>query len=280
MTSTTTDPSSTSLFDPTSLGAIQLKNRVVMAPLTRMRATDGGVPGDLMVEHYGQRASAGLIITEGTFPSRYSQAYAGEPGIETAEQAAGWGRVADAVHERGGAIVLQIMHGGRMAHPALNGGQEILAPSAIAINGEMYAGAEKVPFATPKAMTSGDVASVIAEHVAAARRAVDAGLDGVEIHSANGYLLHQFLAPGSNQRTDEYGGSAENRARFTVEVVTAVAAEIGADRVGLRISPAHNIQDALETDPDDVLSTYGALIDQVAPLGLAYLSILHGEPRR
>ncbi len=223
-------------------------------------------------------ASAGLIITEGTFPSQYSQAYTGEPGIETKQQVIGWSRVADAVHERGGAIVVQIKHGGRAAHPAINGGHEILAPSAIAIQGDAHAGAEKVPFAIPRAMTGDHLRTVVAEHVTAARRAVDAGLDGVEIHSANGYLLHQFLAPSSNHRSDGYGGIPVNRARFAAEVVEAVAAEIGGDRVGIRISPAHNIQDVFESDAADVLATYGALIDRVRPIGLAYLSIVHADP--
>lgn len=266
------------LFTPVTLGAIDLANRVVMAPLTRMRSGAAGIPGDLVVEHYRQRAGVGMITTEGTYPSPESQSYLGQPGIASDEQAAGWARVAQAVHAEGGKIVMQIMHGGRTAHPGTNGGRRVLAPSAIAVQGELYTINGKEPYAVPEAMTTDEIQAAVADHVAAAQRAVGAGLDGVEIHSANGYLLHQFLAPGANTRTDQYGGSPENRARFVVEVVTAVAAAVGAGRVGLRISPAHGIQDAFEPDEDDVLATYGSLLDQVAPLGLAYLSVLHAEP--
>ncbi|GAA1656835.1 alkene reductase [Actinoplanes couchii] len=275
MTTTTT---AETLFQPVTLGAIELANRVVMAPLTRMRSGAAGIPGDLITEHYRQRAGLGLIITEGTYPSFDSQSYAGQPGIASDEQAEGWRRVADAVHADGGKIVVQIMHGGRTSHPDLNGGRRVMAPSAIAIEGELYTGAAKVPFAVPEAMTAEEIRASVADHVAAARRAIDAGLDGVEIHAANGYLLNQFLAPGSNHRTDEYGGSPQNRARFVVEVVTAVAEAVGAGRVGVRISPQHERQDAFEPDRDDVLATYGTLLDQLKPLGLAYLSLLHGEP--
>ena len=273
-----TDISTSRLFEPVTLGAIELQNRIIMAPLTRMRSGEAGVPGDLIIEYYRQRASVGMITTEGTYPSFDSQSYAGQPGIATDEQAAGWRKVAEAVHAEDGKIVLQIMHGGRTSHPQLNGGRRVLAPSAIAVNGELYTGSEKLPYAVPDAMTAEEITAAVADHVAAARRAIDAGLDGVEIHSANGYLLHQFLAPGSNERSDEYGGSPENRARFVVEVVTAVAEAVGADRVGLRISPAHGIQDAHEPDHDDVLATYGTLLDQLRPLGLAYLSVLYAEP--
>ncbi|RPE38644.1 2,4-dienoyl-CoA reductase-like NADH-dependent reductase (Old Yellow Enzyme family) [Streptomyces sp. Ag109_O5-1] len=272
------DISTSRLFEPTTFGKIELANRVVMAPLTRMRAGERGTPGDLLVEYYRQRASVGMITTEGTYPSFDSQSYVGQPGIASDEQAAGWARVAEAVHAEGGKIVMQLMHGGRTSHPQLNGGRRVLAPSAIAVNGELHVGAEKLPYAVPEAMTAEEIKASVADHVAAARRAIDAGLDGVEIHSANGYLLHQFLAPGSNERTDEYGGTPEDRARYVIEVVTAVAEAVGADRVGLRISPAHNIQDAHEPDHDDVLATYGHLLGQLRPLGLAYLSVLYAEP--
>ncbi|MGY1845140.1 alkene reductase [Modestobacter sp. SYSU DS0875] len=266
------------LFSPVTLGDLELANRVVMAPLTRMRAGASGVPNDLLVEHYAQRASIGLIITEGTYPRFESQAFVGQPGIVTDEQAAGWARVAEAVHARGGRIVLQLMHGGRVTHPDVNGGRRVEAPSAIAINGAGHTEKGKQPYPVPHALTTEEGAQVRDDFVAAARRAIDAGLDGVEVHGANGYLLHEFLSPASNQRDDVYGGTPENRARFVVEVVTAVAEAVGAGRVGLRISPEHNIQDALETDRGDVLATYGTLVDQLAPLGLAYLSILHAEP--
>ncbi|MGK5171387.1 alkene reductase [Geodermatophilus sp. CPCC 205761] len=266
------------LFSPVTLGDLELANRVVMAPLTRMRSGASGVPGDLVAEHYRQRAGVGLIITEGTYPNHESQAFVGQPGILTDEQVEGWRRVAEAVHARGGRVVMQVMHGGRVTHPDVNGGRRVVAPSALAIDGEGHTSRGKQAYPVPHALTVEEARGVVADFVAASRRAVEAGLDGVEIHGANGYLLHEFLAPSSNQRTDEYGGSPANRARFVVQVVTAVAAAIGAGRVGLRISPEHDIQGALETDRADVLATYGALLDQLRPLGLAYLSVLHREP--
>lgn len=276
--STATGTTVTTLFAPLWLGKIDLANRVVMAPMTRLRAGSTGVPGDLLVEHYRQRAGLGMIITEGTYPSRESQAYAGQPGIADDAQATGWGRVADAVHADGGRIVLQLMHGGRTAHPAVNAGRRVIAPSAVAVSGELHTADGKVAFVVPEPMTADDLDRVVQEHVDAARRAIDTGLDGVEIHAANGYLLQQFLSPSSNQRTDDYGGSPENRARFAVEMIAAVAEAVGADRVGVRISPEHGYQDAFEPDRDDVLATYGHLLDRLRPLGLAYLSVLHHEP--
>lgn len=266
------------LFSPVSLGDLHLPNRVVMAPLTRMRSGEAGVPGDVVVEHYAQRASIGLIITEGTYPSSESRAYPGQPGIVTDEQVEGWRRVADAVHARGGRIVLQLMHGGRVSHTDTTDTDRIVAPSAIAIEGEAHTPTGKQPYPVPHALTTEELADVRDELVTAARKAIDAGLDGVEVHGANGYLLHQFLSPASNQRDDEYGGSPENRARFVVEVTSAVASAVGAGRVGIRLSPMHNIQDVAETDTADVKATYDALVDGVAPLGLAYLSVLHSEP--
>ncbi|SFL79829.1 alkene reductase [Geodermatophilus ruber] len=266
------------LFSAVALGDLQLANRVVMAPLTRMRSGASGVPGDLVVEHYAQRAGVGLIITEGTYPNHEGQGFVGQPGIVTDEQVAGWRRVADAVHERGGRIVMQLMHAGRVTHSDVNGGRTVVGPSALAINGEGHTEKGKQAYPVPHALTTDEARATLDDFVASAKRAVEAGLDGVEVHGANGYLLHEFLAPGSNERTDRYGGSPENRARFVVEVVTAVAEAIGAGKVGLRISPEHNIQDAFETDRDDVLATYGTLVDQLAPLGLAYLSVLHAEP--
>ena len=267
------------LFSPVTLGDLELANRVVMAPLTRMRSGASGVPNDLVVEHYAQRASVGLIITEGTYPRHESQAFVGQPGIVTDEQVAGWRRVAEAVHARGGTVVMQVMHGGRVTHPDVNGGRQVEGPSAIAIDGEIHTEKGKQAYPVPHALTLAETAEVRDAFVAASRRAIEeAGLDGVEIHGANGYLLHEFLSPASNTRDDGYGGSPANRARFVVEVVTAVAEAVGAGKVGLRISPEHNIQGALETDRDDVLATYGTLLDQLRPLGLAYLSILHAEP--
>jgi len=182
------------------------------------------------------------------------------------------------VHARGGRIVMQVMHGGRVTHPDVNGGRPVVAPSAIAIDGAGHTSKGKQPYPVPHALTVDEAQAIVQDFVAASRRAIEAGLDGVEIHGANGYLLQEFLAPSSNVRDDVYGGSPENRARFVIEVVTAVAAEIGAGRVGLRISPEHNIQGAFETDHEDVRATYGHLLDQLRPLGLAYLSVLHKEP--
>ncbi len=266
------------IFSPLDVGDIEIPNRVVMAPLTRMRADADGVPGDLIAEHYAQRAGLGLIITEGTYPSHESKGYPGQPGIVTDEQAAGWKKVVDKVHAEGGRIVMQLMNAGRVSHTDITGTDRIVAPSAVAIDGEVHTPNGKTTFPVPHALTTEELATVRDEFVAAARRAIDAGFDGVEVHSANGYLLHEFLSPVSNVRTDEYGGSPEARARFVIEVTTAVAAEVGAGRVGIRLSPAHNIQDVVETDEADVRATYDALVDGIAPLGLSYLSVLHQDP--
>ncbi len=262
------------LFDPIRIKSWDLPHRLVMAPLTRSRATEGMVPGDLAVEYYAQRASAGLIITEGTQPSAVGQGYLNTPGIHTPEQIAGWRRVADAVHARDGRIVVQLMHAGRISHADNKDGLETVAPSALAAPNEMFTADGMKPFPVPRELATDEIPGIVEEFVHAARSAVEAGLDGVEVHAANGYLLHQFLAPGSNERTDEYGGSPANRARLAVEVTRAIADAIGPDRVGIRISPAHNVQGATETDPADVEATYAALVDGIAPLGIAYLSVL------
>ncbi|UYP17178.1 alkene reductase [Rhodococcus sp. Z13] len=266
------------LFTPVTLGDLDLANRIVMAPLTRLRGGPDGVPGELVAEHYRQRASVGLIVAEGTYVNFESQGFVGQPGLVTDAQTTGWRRVADAVHADGGRIVVQLMHAGRVTHPDTNGGRRVVAPSAVAIDGLTHTTSGKQPFPVPHALTGDEVRAVVDDFVASARRAIDAGLDGVEIHSANGYLLHEFLSPASNRRDDEYGGSVENRIRLVVEIVTAVADAIGAGRVGLRISPERNIQDVAETDPADVLAVYGTLVDRLQPLGLAYLSVLHDDP--
>lgn len=262
------------LFDPIRIGRMELPNRIVMAPLTRNRTPGDHAPTELNATYYAQRATAGLIVSEGSQPSAVGQGYLDTPGVHSASQVEGWRRVADAVHERGGHIVVQLMHAGRIAHPDNKDGLESVAPSAIALEGEVVTANGKQPYPTPRALETDEIPGVVAEFVDAARNAVEAGLDGVEIHSANGYLLHQFLAPSSNHRTDAYGGSAAARAQLTIEVVTAVAEAIGADRVGVRISPAHNVQGALEEDPQATRETYETLVDAIAPLGLAYLSIL------
>lgn len=266
------------LFTPLSTPLGDLPNRLVMAPLTRNRADGEGVPGDLQVEYYRQRATAGLIVTEGTQPSAVGQGYLNTPGIHSDAQVAGWRRVADAVHAEGGRIVVQLMHAGRVAHPDNKHGLESVAPSALAAPGQMITAAGPKDHPTPRALEAGEIDGVVEEYVEAARRAIEAGLDGVEVHAANGYLIHQFLAPGANHRDDEWGGSPENRARFGIEVVRRVAAAVGAARTGVRISPAHNIQGCDEKDADDVRATYAAFIDGIADLGLAYLSIL-ADPR-
>lgn len=270
--------SSVDLFSPLTVGDLRLSNRVVMAPLTRMRSGAEGVPAEIVAEHYAQRAGLGMIITEGVYPSAESRAYPGQPGIVTDAQVEGWRAVADAVHAEGGVIVMQLMNGGRVSHTDITGTARIVAPSAIAIDGEVHTPLGKKAFPVPHALTTEELADVRDEFVAGARRAIEAGLDGVEVHSANGYLLHEFLSPVSNQRTDAYGGSPESRAKFVVEVTTAIAEAIGAGRVGIRLSPAHNIQGVLETDDDDVAATYTALVEGIAPLGLAYISVLHAEP--
>src|SRR5258708_4682188 len=226
------------LFSKAALGPLALQNHMVMAPLTRSRAT-GNIPNDLMAEYYAQRASAGLIITEGTSPSPNGLGYPRIPGIFSAEQVAGWKKVTDAVHARGARMFVQLMHTGRISH-ALNlpAGAKVLAPSAVAAAGEMYTDAEGMkPLPTPAAMTESDIKAAIAEFVQAARNAVAAGFDGIELHGANGYLLEQFIRPNSNRRTDKYGGSIENRARFVLDVAEATIAAIGKDKVGIRLSP-------------------------------------------
>jgi len=263
---------STDLFAPYDLGPLTLKNRFVMAPMTRNRAGEGTAPTELNAQYYAQRAGAGLIVTEGTQPSAVGQGYPNTPGLHTDAQVAGWALVADAVHERGGRIFAQLMHAGRIGHTAITG-QRSVAPSPIAAAGEVFTGTGMQPFEEPRELTTDEIPSVVAEFVDASRRARDAGLDGVELHAANGYLLHQFLADGTNVRTDAYGGSPENRARLVVEVAAAVAAAIGADRVGIRVSPGGVFNDITETETEE---TYAALVDGLNPLGLAYLHITEG----
>lgn len=260
----------TDLFAPYALGSMELSNRFVMAPLTRNRAGAGEAPTELAAEYYGQRATAGLIVSEGTQPSAVGQGYPHTPGLHTDEQVAGWRLVADAVHGRGGKIVAQLMHAGRIGHQAITGLQPV-GPSAITPAGEVYTESGMKRFEEPRALTTEELPGVVAEFVDAAERAVAAGLDGVELHAANGYLLQQFLSDSTNVRTDGYGGSPANRARFVVEVATAVAAAIGADKVGIRISPAGTFNDIAETETE---ATYTALLEGLDPLGLLYLHVL------
>ncbi|NTW70042.1 MAG: alkene reductase [Chlorobiaceae bacterium] len=226
------------LFSPATLGPITLQNRMVMAPMTRSRAT-GNIPNALMVEYYLQRSSAGLIITEGTSSSPNGLGYPRIPGIFTLAQVEEWRAVTDAVHKGGAKIFLQLMHCGRIAHPLnLPPGGRVIAPSAVAASGEMYTDADGLkPFPLPEAMSEEDIADAVAEYARAAGNALAAGFDGVELHAANGYLIEQFIRPNSNRRSDRYGGSLENRARFLFEVVEAVSAAIGRELVGIRLSP-------------------------------------------
>lgn len=266
------------LFSPARLGAVELDNRLVMAPLTRIRADEDGVPTEAMVTYYAQRASLGMIVTEGTFPVGEGRTWIGQPGIETEAQIAGWQKVTDAVHAAGGKIVMQIMHGGRIGHRLISTTGRVTAPSAIAAPGQIRTPEGKDEHPVPHALSTEEVGETVEQFVAAARNAIAAGMDGVQIHGANGYLLHEFTAPSTNDRTDQYGGSPENRARLSVEVAAAVSEAIGADRTGIRLSPRHNIQGALEEDADDALATYRALAEGLAPLGLAHIDVLHAEP--
>jgi N-ethylmaleimide reductase len=226
------------LYTPATLGPIALQNRMVMAPMTRSRATDN-IPNALMAEYYAQRSSAGLIITEGTSSSPNGLGYPRIPGIFTSAQVEGWKGITDVVHKKGAKIFLQLMHCGRIAHPLnLPAGARVVAPSAIAAAGEIYTDTEGLkPLPVPQAMSVEDIRDAVAEYVQAARNAVAAGFDGIELHGANGYLLEQFFRPNSNKRIDSYGGSIEHRARFVLEVVDAVKKAIGRERVGIRLSP-------------------------------------------
>lgn len=261
------------LFSKTTLGPLALQNRLVMSPLTRNRAT-GNVPNDLMVEYYSQRASVGLIITEGTSPSPNGLGYPRIPGIFSAAQVAGWKRVTEAVHVRGAKIFIQFMHTGRIGHPLnLPAGASVLGPSAVAAAGEIYTDAEGMkPHPVPKAMTEADIKTAIEEYAQAAKNALAAGFDGVELHGANGYLLEQFIRPNSNQRTDRYGGAIENRARFVLEVAAAAIAAIGKDRVGIRLSPFGVFNDMPAYPEMEAHYTY--LAQQLNALGLVYVHLV------
>jgi N-ethylmaleimide reductase len=261
------------LYSKAKLGPLTLQNHLVMAPLTRSRAT-GNVPNDLMARYYAQRAGVGLIVTEGTSPSPNGLGYARIPGIFSQEQVAGWKKVTDAVHAKGAKIFVQLMHTGRISHPLnLPAGARIVAPSAVAAAGEMYTDAEGLkPFPVPEAMTEADLAAAKAEYVQAAKNAVAAGFDGIELHAANGYLLEQFIRPNSNVRTDKYGGSIENRARFVLEVAEAAIAAIGKDKVGIRLSP-YGIASDMPLYPE-MEADYTYLADKLNALGLVYVHLV------
>ena len=261
------------LFSEAKLGALTLQNHLVMSPMTRNRAT-GNIPNALMAEYYAQRGSAGLIVTEGTSPSPNGLGYPRIPGIFSSAQVAGWKLVTDAAHAKGAKIFNQFMHCGRIAHPLnLPEGARVLGPSAIAAAGEMYTDAECMKQnATPQAMTEDDISIAIEEYAQAAKNAVEAGFDGIELHSANGYLLEQFIRPNSNQRTDRYGGSIENRARFVLEVADAAINAIGKDKVGIRLSPYGVFNDMPLYDGMDADYTY--LARQLNARGLVYIHLV------
>ena len=257
------------LLTPAPLGPYSLPNRMVMAPMTRSRAGEGRVPTEMAATYYRQRASAGLIVTEATQVSPQGVGYPDTPGIHTDEQVEGWKRVTAAVHEQGGRIFLQLWHVGRISHPSLQPeGALPVAPSVIAPEGmaKTYQGAQ--PFVTPRALELDEVPGVVRQFAEGARRALDAGFDGVEIHGANGYLIDQFLRDGTNHRTDAYGGSIEKRARFLLEVAEAVAKVWGADRVGVRLSPLSPFNSMSDSDPEAI---FGYVAGELGKLGIAYL---------
>jgi len=264
------------LFTPLKAGAIELPNRVVMAPLTRNRALpDGDVPHALNAEYYAQRAGYGLLITEASQISPQGKGYAWTPGIYSDAQIAGWRKVTEAVHKAGGRIVIQLWHVGRVSHNVLQpGGVAPVGPSAIAARTKTYDGQGFVATSLPRALDIDEIPGIVADYGRAATRALEAGFDGIEIHAANGYLIDQFLRDGSNQRTDAYGGPVANRARLLREVVEAVTRAIPADRVGIRFSPFSNANDVTDSDP---AATFAYAIEQIAPAGLAYLHMVEGQ---
>lgn len=261
------------LFSPVKLGPYTLPNRMVMAPMTRLRAL-GNVPNSLMATYYAQRTSAALIVTECTMVSPLSLGYPNCPGIYSPEQVEGWRLVTDAVHERGGRIFLQLCHSGRISHPALLGGELPVAPSAIAAIGELHTPEGKKTMVTPRALETREIPEIVEQFRIGAEHAMVAGFDGVELHGAFNYLIEQFLEDGSNQRTDEYGGSIENRTRFLLEVVEAVASVWGADRVGVKLSPSNTYYGMYDSDPK---ATFGYAIDALNRFGLAYIHLMEPD---
>ena len=263
----------TDLFSPVKLGSIALSNRMVMAPLTRNRSSMEGVPQDINVTYYEQRASAGLIITEATPISPMGHGYPLLPGIYTEAQVAGWKKVTDAVHAKGGKIVIQLWHVGRISHPSLLNGATPVAPSAVKPAGKAFTFEGLVDYVEPRALDASELPGIVADYVHATQCALKAGFDGVEIHSANGYLLDQFLRDGSNKRTDIYGGSIENRARLLMEVTKAVVAVAGSDKVGVRLSPVNPFNDMYDGHPQAV---FNYVTEQLNAFNLAYLHVVEG----
>ncbi|MGB2903863.1 MAG: alkene reductase [Candidatus Dechloromonas phosphoritropha] len=264
----------TDLFSPLRLGAIELPNRIVMSSLTRNRAGAGNVPGDLAVEYYRQRATSGLILTEASPICPEAHGYPRTPGIHSPEQIAGWRKVTDAVHAAGGRIAIQLWHVGRISHPDLQpGGAAPVAPSALKPAGKIMTLKGMQDYVTPRALETAELPGLIATYVQAAKNAIEAGFDGVEVHAGNGYLLDQFLRSSTNQRRDDYGGSKENRARLLLEILTAVCVAIGNDRVGVRLSPVTPFNDISDDNPQE---TFDYVVDALNPFDLAFLDILQG----
>ena len=260
------------LFTPIQLGRYTLPNRIIMAPLTRCRAGEGSVPTSLNVDYYRQRASAGLIISEASQVSQQGQGYPATPGIYSPEQIAGWKLVTDAVHQQNGRIFLQLWHVGRSSHSSFQpGGALPVAPSAIAIEGELLTDQGMKPYETPRALERDEISGIVEQFRQGAENALEAGFDGVEIHGANGYLLDQFLRDGANKRTDDYGGSIENRARLQLEITEAVVGVWGNDRVGIRLSPSSTFNGMSDSNPE---ATFGYLVEQLNRFNLAYLHLL------
>jgi N-ethylmaleimide reductase len=262
------------IWTPTKIGSLEIKNRLVMAPMTRSRANPDGTPGPLAAEYYAQRAGLGLLIAEGTQPSEEAQGYIFTPGIHTDAHVEGWKTITSAVHDAGSRIFIQLMHVGRTSHPDNTPGHmRAVAPSAIVPKDQMFTLEGMKPIPEPRALTVEDIARTIHDFRNAAHHAVDAGTDGVEIHGANGYLIQQFFAPNANVRTDAYGGSIENRARFAIEVAKAVAEEIGAERTGIHLSPGATLG-GLEEGPEGP-DLYRYLVGELSELGLAYVHLMH-----
>ncbi|GGV73697.1 alkene reductase [Streptomyces griseoloalbus] len=259
----------TSLFDSHQLGELRLPNRVVMAPMTRVRAAAGGLATPSMAAYYAQRATAGLIVTEGVQPSLVGQSNPGTPGLHTDEQVASWRQVTDAVHTNGGRVFAQLMHGGRVSHPDTTGMRPV-GPSAVPAVGEVFTPTGPQPAPTPRALDTAEVPEHALAYAQAARRAVDAGFDGVELHGANGYLISQFLSSNANLRTDRYGGSLTGRVRFAVEAVSATVEAVGADRTGIRLSPGGTFWGVEETDVPEL---YAMLLTELARLEVAYVHL-------
>src|SRR6195952_2730472 len=265
---------STKLFEPYKLGPITLSNRIVMAPLTRNRALAGMIPNPLAIEYYGQRASAGLLITEASQVSQQGQGYQDTPGIYSKEQVAGWRKVTDRVHAAGGKIFIQIWHVGRISHVSLQeNNQAPVAPSAIRAKGKTFVGGTFTEISEPRALALEEIPGIIESFRRGTANAMEAGFDGVEIHGANGYLLDQFAKDGTNKRTDSYGGSIENRAKFMLEVSKAVAAEAGPDRTGIRISPVTPANDVSDSNPQPL---FDYIVDHLSALKLTYIHVIEG----